>query len=364
MKICVVYATAGAGHRKAAEALYDGLKAHTTFDIVLIDALDYTSKFYKYMYSQSYTFLISKIPWLWAFFFALLDIPVLLPLVRFFRRIHNGINAQVLSDYFIRENFDVIFSTHFFPNEVAAYLKRKGKIKSKIICSITDFDVHSIWVLPGIDCYTVATDWTKEKICKFGIDARTVFPYGIPTHEKFSLIRDIPQLKQKLGLKEDVFTVLIATGSFGIGPIGEIIDRLRNIQVMVVCGHNKNLFDSLKQRQKELVKIHGLVNNMDELMAVSDAMITKPGGLSISEALVNGLPLVFFNAIPGQETNNIKVLKSYGVGISGFPMEEIAQILNQFQSSPEEYRKAQEKAKAIAKPSAVRDIITLLKYKL
>ena len=98
---------------------------------------------------------------------------------------------------------------------------------------------------------------------------------------------------------------------------------------------------------------------MHELMAVSDVMITKPGGLSISEALVIGLPLVFFNAIPGQETNNIKVLNEYGVGISGCSIEEMAQVLNRLKGSAEELKNAKEKARSLGKPAAVKDIIAL-----
>jgi len=99
---------------------------------------------------------------------------------------------------------------------------------------------------------------------------------------------------------------------------------------VVVCGHNKSLYERLSRGQKELVKVFGLVNNMDELMAACDCMITKPGGLSISEALVSGLPLIFFNAIPGQESNNVRVLKEHGIGISGLKIDEIAGMLKHF----------------------------------
>jgi len=359
MKVLVIYATAGAGHRKAAEALYEGLNNFGDVDAVLVDSLDYTNRFYKYSYSKTYTFLISKVPWLWGFLFALIDIKWLLPLVRLGRRIHNTINGRPLSRYLKGENFDVIFSTHFFPNEVAAYLKRKGKISSKIVCAVTDYDVHSIWISSGIDVYAVATEWTKKKVMSLGVPEGAVKVTGIPTNEKFSRERDTLALKENLGLKDGVFTVLVATGSFGIGPIEEIIEQLPGIQVIVVCGHNKNLYQRLKRKEKELVKICGLVDNMDELMAVSDVMITKPGGLSISEALVSGLPLMFFNAIPGQETNNVNVLKKYGVGISGCPIDEMAKILNKFQSSESEFQAAQQNVKSLGKPSAVRDIISL-----
>ena len=185
---------------------------------------------------------------------------------------------------------------------------------------------------------------------------------GIPTDEKFSWRRDKGEMRRKLGLQENIFTVLVATGSFGIGPIEKIIAAIHNIQVIVVCGHNKNLFARLSRAKKDLVKVFGLVNNMDELMAASDVMVTKPGGLSICEALASHLPMIFFNAIPGQETGNIRVLKAHGVGISDCTIEQIAQKLQEFNSSKEQYAAAVEQTKALARPNAVHDIIKLIKF--
>ncbi|MFA5088824.1 MAG: glycosyltransferase [Candidatus Omnitrophota bacterium] len=360
MKILVIHATAGAGHRKAAEALYNSLKETTAFEVAIVDVLDYTSPFYKKLYRETYSFLIAKMPWLWGFSFVALDIPCLLPIVQKVRRFYNSLNARPLVRYLQAENFDYILSTHFFPNEVTAALKRKGLIRSKIISMVTDFDVHRIWLAEGIDHYAVASEWTKEKLKSLGVEEGKILVSGIPTDKKFAMTRNKKELRQRLSLREDLFTVLVATGSFGMGPIEEIIDSLREFQVIVVCGHNKNLYARLNQKNLKNVRACGLVDNMDELMAASDAMVTKPGGLSISEALVSHLPLIFFSAIPGQETNNVRVLKEYGVGISDCTAAEIAATLKKYSSSPDEYTAAIEKIKVLARPSAVEDIKSLI----
>ncbi len=360
MKILVIYATAGAGHRKAAEAIAQGLACCPDHQVHLVDALDYTSRLYKFVYTRTYTFLISRVSWLWGSLFSILDWRPLLPFIRVLRRIQNTVHAGALARLFLQEQFDAIVATHFFPCEVAAYLKRKGAIASRITCVITDFDVHTIWLSEGVATYTVASDWTKRKVKMLGVREDIIAVTGIPTDSKFSEDKDIGPLKARLGLKQDVMTVLIATGSFGIGPIEEIISRLKNLQLIVVCGHNQGLFKKLNQNKKELVKVCGLVDNMDELMAVSDIMVTKPGGLSISEALVTGLPLVFFNAIPGQEANNVKVLDTYGVGHLCPQVDQIAQILNQFQKHPETMQAAKTRAQLLAKPEAVKDIINII----
>lgn len=362
MKILVIYVSAGAGHLKAAEAIFHGIKKYTGHDAVLVDALDYASPLFRKIYCSGYFFLISRLSWCWSFAFCLLDVRMLQPVIKKLRRIYNSFNARPLHYFLQREKFDCILSTHFMPNEIASALKESGRINSKIVTSVTDFDVHKIWLGECVDIYAVASDWTKEKLKRIGIDEEKIRVTGIPVDEKFLIQPDIGELKERLGVRKDIFTVLMATGSFGIGPIEKVINVLKEIQVIVVCGHNEGLFQKLNRQKKDLVKIFGLVDNMHELMAVSDVMVTKPGGLSISEALVSQLPMIFFHPIPGQETNNIKVLKSYGIGISDCSIEKIAVELNKFKSSKDAFLTAVKKTKELARPEAVKDILSLISF--
>jgi processive 1,2-diacylglycerol beta-glucosyltransferase len=359
MKILIIHATAGAGHKKAAEAIYNGLK-NTGHQAQLVDALDYTNPFFKYSYPTAYTFLVTKVPILWKFFFWLLDFQFLQPLIHIGRRIYNAVNAQALEKFLKEEQFDCIIATQFLSVEVIAYLKRTGQIKSKTICVVTDFDVHHIWINKGIDCYATACDYTKKKVESFGVDPARVFVTGIPTDEKFSLPVDQRQIRQTLKINPDQFTVLLATGSFGMGPLEELIDLLKKHQLLVVCGHNKALCAHLKKKASGQVHILGLVDNMDELMAASNVMVTKPGGLSISEALVKRLPLFFFSAIPGQEMGNIRVLKSYGAASDQCALNEIVQKVDDLSVHPELYENLRKKMEPLSKPHAVRDIIQLI----
>ena len=360
MKILVIHTSAGAGHTKAAQALADGIKFTTPYDIVCVDALDYTSSLHRKLYRGLYVFLVTKLPWAWEIFFGLTDVPLLRLLVRCIRRIFNAINFHSLEQFIKEENFDYILSTHFLGTEIAGYLKRSKKITSKVVTVITDFDVHSIWLARGVDYYAVACDYTKEKLLSLRIPEAKIKVTGIPTHSKFRTVHNRKELQWRLGLKENVFTVLIATGSFGTGPIKKIMESLEDYQILVVCGNNKKLFNELTHVTMGMVRVYGLVDNMHELMAVADTMITKPGGLSIAEALVNGLPLIFFNAIPGQETQNIKVLQKYGVGISDCSIIEISQKLKEISTSQEQLHLAQLKSKALARPQAVGEIIKLI----
>jgi len=360
MKILVIHATAGAGHKKAAEAIFNGLRGPCGHEVRLVDALEYTNPFFKKNYPASYSFLVTRLPWVWGISFAFLDLPWMQGFVRGVRRLYNGFNAQLLHKFLIDEQFDCIITTHFLSEEVSAYLKRKGKIKSKIICVVTDFDVHRIWVNEGIDMYTGACDYTRDKLIALGVPSARIAVTGIPTDTKFSLELDKTTLKKKLGIRDEIMTVLIATGSFGMGPIEKLIGLLHDYQLLIVCGHNRELYDRLKPLEQGNTHILGLVNNMDELMAVSDVMVTKPGGLSISEALVKKLPMIFFSAIQGQETNNIKVLSDYEVALpTQSPLPEIVRTINEWHSNPKDLDALRLRISALAKPNAVADIIAL-----
>ena len=360
MKILVIHATAGAGHKKAAEAIYLGLKAKGHGDVKLLDALDYTNPLFKKTYPWFYGFLVTRLPWAWGFFFSLLDWPWMQPLVRVVRRIYNGINAQALQKFLIQEQFDTIIVTQFLSAEVSAYLKRHKKIKSRIICVVTDFDVHRIWVNEGIDIYTGACDYTKNKLISLGVPPEKVFSTGIPTDLKFSKNPDLVVLREKLGIQDGLLTILIATGSFGMGPIEALMELLKNYQLLIVCGHNQALFDRLSPKAPSNTHVLGLVDNMDELMAVANVMVTKPGGLSIAEALVKKLPMIFFSAIPGQETNNIKVLCSYEACQGQSTLPQIAETINSWNANPKNLLAMRQRLNDLSKPNAVDDIISLI----
>ncbi len=359
MKILVIHATAGAGHKKAAEAVYQGLIAGG-HNARIVDALDFTNPFFKATYPATYALMVTKFPFLWAFFFGLLNIPLLQPAVKIFRRIYNGLNARGLEQFLIKEQFDCVITTQFLSAEVTAYLKRTGKIKAKVICVVTDFDVHRIWVNEGIDIYTGASSFTKDKLIALGVHPDRAFVTGIPTLSEFSKPVDVAQLKARLGLFPGGLNVLIATGSFGMGPIEELIEGLKGYHLMVVCGHNKELYERLKVRSSDYVHIYGLVNNMYELMSVADVIVTKPGGLTIAEALVKRLPMLFFSAIPGQEMQNIVVLKKYGAASDQMDVPQIISALHDLNASPGKLEKLRAVIAVLAKPSAVADIISFI----
>jgi processive 1,2-diacylglycerol beta-glucosyltransferase len=271
------------------------------------------------------------------------------------------VNTLALSRLLIKEAPDFIISTHFLATDVAANLKVIGKLKSKIINVITDFGVHSFWIAKGVDRYIVASGFTKEQLVLRGVPENKISDFGIPTSDKFMRNYDKEGILKGLGL-QDKFTVLVMSGSFGIGPIEKIVRLLQGqLQMIVVCGRNRSLCRKLEKLRLSGVKVFGLVKSVADLMAASDLVITKPGGLSIAEILNMELVPVFISPIPGQEAANIEVLKSYGIGFYPARIDEVKEIVLWLAKNPGELEPIKNNILRIKKPDALKEITSVIR---
>ncbi len=359
MQILVTHASAGAGHRKAAEALAAVLRERSDVEVVLVDALDHTPPFYKKVYVRFYAFLVSRCPAVWGGVFRLLEMRGMRPLLRALRACERRLFAGQLVRFLEEGRFDAVVATHFLPAAAAARLKRRGRIPSRLITVVTDYDVHPIWTAAGVDHYAVACDRTRDRLSRQGVAFDRIAVTGIPTSPAFGGPHDVSRIEERLGLRPGRFTALVATGSFGLGAIEAIVRALPGCRILVVCGWNQALYERLRRDAPPNVAPFAMVDNMDELMAVSDVMITKPGGLSISEALVSRLPMIFFHAIPGQEEHNIRVLARYGVGSVARSPEQVAAIVRNFREDPRLLDEERDRMAALARPGAAHRIAAL-----
>ena len=315
-KILIAYATAGAGHKKAAMAVKKAFdKIGGDCDVDIVDVLDYTTAFFRWTYPRIYIFMVNRIPSIWGSFYYILDNRIFYSLVSWIRHLTNWINTRPLAKYLGEKNYDVIVSTHFLLPDVIS-MEGKDKIRSYLINIMTDYRLHSFWISKGIDMYVVAHDMTKnDLVSKYGVREDKIKVLGIPIDPVFSESKNKEELITRLGIQKGLFTVLIGSGGFGVGPIAELVKSFKGIsipiQLLVVCGKNDALCLSVGNLQKDIgipIKVYGFVDNMDELMEVSDLMITKMGGMLSSEALAKSIPMMSLAAIPGQETRNLDVL--------------------------------------------------------
>ncbi len=363
MKIFIVYASAGSGHFRAAQALYNYFKRNNpNLEIRLIDTLAYSPKLFKSGYINGYALMINYAHYLWAACFYISGIKFFQPIIKQIAYLVNRLNTLKFAQFLLKENPDFIISTHFLSSEVISYLKKKSKINSQLITVITDFGVHPFWLSDGTDIYIVASEFSRQQLMREGIEEAKIKVLGIPIEQKF-LARFQRHILLKNFNLQDKFTVLVVTGSFGIGPIERIVDLLyRDVQVLVVCARNKALFNRLKRKNYPNVLAFSFVNNIEELMAISDIIITKPGGLTIAEALAMELAPIFISAIPGQEAANIEILARYniGLGISIKDLDAIKGAVLAYKDHPDKLNAMRENMRRIRKPDVLRQIYNVI----
>ena len=271
----------GAGHQKAAEALYQFLKDnHPELELQIIDLLDYTPASFRLLYSKGYIFLISKLPWIW---YLLYRIAFLCANNKIFACL-DYLTALPFVDLLVRERPDVVISTHFLTSSILTVFKKKNPAQGiKLISIITDYNLHPLWLGEGVDLYIAACDFAREELLRRNVPADKIRVCGIPAKDKFYRQEERKQIAAKYGLKDSVFTVLIITGAIGLGPIEEIVKALAGeVQILAVCGKNKRLYQRLTGLNLPLVRPFPLIDYVDELMSISDAVITKSPGFTIT----------------------------------------------------------------------------------
>ena len=269
--------------------------------------------------------------------------------------------SSKLRVYLEKERFDLILFTHFFPAEVCATAKRKGKINATLLTIVTDVIPHAVWINPGTDYYWVMAEESVQKLVKNGVRENQIHPNGIPISREFMTTNNRAVLEKRFGLKPNRLSILFTSGSFGIGPTEKVLhsfaDLRDHIQVLVVCGNNRDLYETLNRKQFPFpVILFGFVNNMHEIMSASDLLIAKPGGATTCESLAKKLPMIILEPIPGQESYNAEWLKKRGAASQIGKPNEIKNLVQQIIQNPKLLTSVKEAIDKIAKPRAASDL--------
>jgi len=370
MKILIVYASAGAGHKKAAEAVveaFNKIPDSSNYEISIVDSLDFSNMLFKWLYGKQYLTLVNYFPHIWGFFYYLFDYKIVNRLLWLPRRIINAINCWKFEKFVCYKSPDLIISTHFMANEIISHMKKRGLIKARLFSAVTDYRLHSFWVTSGVDLYFVATQKTKEDLLLSGVPNGKIFVTGVPISPRFSLKQDKFQVREKIGIDKNLFTVLMIGGGFGVGPMEELVSNIGvisdKIQLLIVCGYNKELSERVAKIVSNLgikAKIYGFANNVDELMSASDILVTKPGGLTTSEAMAKVLPAIFIKPIPGQETRNSAVLAGYKAAFVAKDTKSVTEKVKELFKNPESLDKMKAAIRSIASPNPAKNIVDLV----
>lgn len=368
-KILITYGTAGEGHKRAAFAIKEAFDvlSPTDCEVKIVDTLDYTNPFFKWFYPRCYIFMVSYIPTIWGFFYYLLDFKCFYPVVRFVRRIVNKKNTKAFEEFLADYKPDAVLTTHFLASEVIANLKRQDRIKTKLVTCVTDFRMHSFWYSEQTNHFLVGFSETKtDLVKKWKIPADKIDILGIPIHPEFYISKNKDEIRARMNISKDLFTVLITGGGFGVGPIMSLVKILSKLdiplQILVVCGHNEKLrsqidkLSTIDYRLSTIVKSFDFIDYVDELMLVSDVGITKAGGLICSEALARWLPLIIISPIPGQEGRNCKLLLRNNVAFKINRPVQAIRVIRKMYSDPKILEEMREHIMRIRKENPAENI--------
>jgi processive 1,2-diacylglycerol beta-glucosyltransferase len=369
-RVLVLSASAGAGHLRAAEAIEKAIRHRgAATHVQHLDVLKYTNQVFRHFYSKAYIDLVNGAPGVLGWLYDYMDDPKRNddPIRMAFDRL----NANPFIRYLRRYQPDVAICTHFLPSGIISSLKEEGKVNVLNSVVVTDFDVHAMWLCRHAEQYFVALDETKVHLKALGVAEPLTTVSGIPIDPVFAVPKDKRAMRRKHGLEPDRFTILFSAGGFGVGPVGHLMKALSQVEhsarVVAVCGRNEALRAELSEaiqtfpiRSNVAFRLLGFTTEMDELMTAADLFVGKPGGLTTSEALAKGLPMVVLNPIPGQEERNSDHLLEEGIAIRCNNLPALAYKIDTLLDTPGKLDRMAENARRLGKPEAAFAIVDRL----
>ena len=371
MKILIFYASYGGGHLNAAKSINECLKNnYKNVDVELIDCMKYVNKTIEKVTTKAYTEMAKKAPWAWGRIYSDSQKG---PLAHITTR-SNKIMAIKLLKLLREKQPDLIISTHPFGSQMCSYLKRKGKISSKIATIMTDFAPHDQWLIGSdyTDFYFVAHDKMKEYLILKGIDSSKIFATGIPLSSRFLKKYDRKTILKELNFEDDKKNILFfGGGEFGLGKTRTVeifesfVKYCSDMQIIAIAGKNekmKNAFDKIVSEYNKSNNdiVFEYTSQVHEFMSISDLVVTKPGGLTTTESLASHLPMVIINPIPGQEEENAEFLEKNGIGIWIKKDDNVMKVLDNLFSNPDNLSKMKDNTKKLAKLNSTKDICDIL----
>jgi len=363
--ILILSVSAGNGHVRAAQAITaHAEKCNPTTKVVHSDVMQFVPAAFRKVYTDWYLNLANQFPEVWGWLYRKTDRDRSGSWVDFARRLLERQCARSLISEIKRFSPDAIICTHFLPAELLAAAKKRGEITCDVWVQVTDFDLHHMWVHSGLNGYFVASQELAYRLECHGIPTHQIIVSGIPVMPGFRSAPDRRMCAHRFGLDAHRQTILMMGGGAGVGDMETIAKKLlatnKECQLIVLAGKNEDLYQALKAiallHPDRLFPI-GFTQEVDALMACADLVITKPGGLSTSECLVMGLPMVLINPIPGQEERNAAVLLQEGVAIRADDADALLYRTQQLLANEEKFNQMKIRARALAKPDAAKVVM-------
>ena len=366
MKVLIFTASTGGGHKRAAAAIEAKIREISPeTEVSVVDGMRAIGRFYNKSVCTGYYIMATKTPEFYGQLYKITDRQELA--ARAVMKSNENMSRKLL-EVISKHAPDVIIICHAFIGNMVSRLKAKGKLTTQTILLITDYDAHRTYISPNIDAFVIPQPQMKQKLVEtFGVDENKIYALGIPTLDRFTEKADRAEICARERLNPDKPTVLLMAGSFGVTGVLKFYQQLvrseADIQMIVITGRNIRLFDHFQRKiealdSKSSTKLLYFVDNVEDYMHVSDLIVTKPGGLTVTESIACELPMAIYSAFPGQERENAEFLVSQNAAIlieKDVGAAQIVALLN----SPERLQKMRESCRNMAQPNAAEHIFRL-----
>jgi processive 1,2-diacylglycerol beta-glucosyltransferase len=369
--ILLLSVSAGAGHARAAEAIRAyAAQADPTCTLIHLDVMDYVTSGFRKIYTDFYLQLVNRAPTLWGYLYNFTNEAKRDSSMEKLRRSVERWNAKALLREIQKLQADAIICTHFLPAEMLARLITRQELACPVWVQVTDFDLHRMWVQTGMAGYFAANDEVAFRMRASGIPAEQIHVTGIPIMPAFSQRLDREICAKELGLDPHKLTFMLMGGGAGLGNLDELAARLLDLeldsnacdsafQLIVLAGKNIPTLLALQALAKHypdrLFPV-GFSSQVERLMTCSDLIITKPGGLTTSECLALGLPMIVNAPIPGQEERNADYVMEQGAAIKAIDSLALEFRLRALIEQPQKLDQMREQASRLGRPHAAQHV--------
>ena len=370
-KVIIFYASYGGGHLSAAKSILQYIeKNFPLINVEMIDCMKYVSKHIEKMTTAAYREMAKKAPKLWGKVYSGSQKGLLSKI----SKDSNKLMSSKLKKLLEEKNPDVVISTHPFSSQMVSYLKRKQKLNCTLATIMTDFAMHKQWLIGHeyTDFFFVSNEAMRQDIINYGVDGNKIYVTGIPMSNRFAENFDKLKIYEDFKLNPEKKVVLFfGGGEFGLGKdrtvqvLKSLIENLPNYQIVAVSGKNVKMKEAFEElvlacKAQNRVIVLGFTDKVPELMSISCAVVTKPGGLTTTESLASGLPMIIINPIPGQEEENAEFLENNGVGVWIRKNDDPNEVIVKFFEGDEKLEEMRENTKKLRKINSTRDICEIV----
>ncbi|KND57110.1 UDP-N-acetylglucosamine:LPS N-acetylglucosamine transferase [Candidatus Burkholderia verschuerenii] len=364
-KIVILSVSAGAGHVRAADALCAYAAQHPGgVEAVHLDVLDFVPASFRALYSDLYLKLVSHQPALWSYLYRKSEHASPRSLAERIRRAVERLNCRALKAEIARHNADAIICTHFLPAELLSREHRVGQLSTPVWVQVTDFDLHRMWVVPGMQGYFAANDEVAWRMAGRGIAPDSIHVSGIPIMPAFGRPLDRETCAKEYGLDPKRTTLLMMSGGAGIGALDVMAERLLKMdgdfQLIALAGRNEAMLRALRalgHAHPGRLVASGFTSSVERLMACADLIITKPGGLTTSECLAMQVPMILNSPIPGQEERNADFLLEQGVALKAVDSVALEYRVRMLTGDAAQLGAMRQRIAPLARPDAARTVL-------